>query len=415
MAISYASSPFSFVDSQFGTAATSTGIKVNVPVIYDVKYHRKVQTKTWWKQNGMIADDTYSEGNSEATSAGSPVIRKTDFQGKKGDTIIMHQRTNLAFTPNVGKVGGFQLVDSEAGWDMNYKKVKIEQWRQGVRTDAGMNAQRSPFSETFVETEMDLLSDWTAQTQDSGMLAALHYGSAYHLYRQYGTSNLSVSANANTLFGNDRTLSTSRTIDDLVGTGDDNVKGETFELGYNYCVEQNFDPISVGGQSYFVALVSPRAIRTLYRDTEFRQALQYARERGIDNPLFKSPNAWVYGNILIFAYDKVRNQIGGYNPAGLTVSNAGASNSSITEAVYTGIGGGVTSSQLTHTYFLGSNALALAEGRMRMGERTENDYGQIVGRDADNIWGAQRMDWLDATGAAANNQSSLVMVNTLIS
>ena len=414
MAISYATAPFSFVDSQFGTAATSTGIKVNVPVIYDVKYHRRVQVKTWWKQNGMIGDDTYSEGNAEVTSAGSPVIRKTDFQGKKGDTIIMHERTNLAFTPNTGKVGGFQLVDAEAGWDLNYKKVKIEQWRQGVRTDAGMNAQRSPFSETFVETEMNLLADWSAQTIDSGLLAALHYGYSYHLFRQYGTSNLAPTANANTIYGNDRTLDTTRTIASLAGSGVDNVTGETFELGYNYCMENNFDPISVNGETYYVAIISYRALRTLFRDSEFRQAMQYARQRGIDNPLFRVPSAILYGNVLIFPYEKVRTQIGGYNPAGLTVSNNGTSTSSITEAVYTGIGGGLTSSQLTHTYFLGANAIALAEGRMRMGERTENDYGQIVGRDADNIWGASRMDWLDATGAASNNQSSVMFVNSLV-
>lgn len=414
MAISYASNPFSFVDSQFGTAAAGgTGVKVQVPVIVDLKYHRKVQTKTWWKQNGMIADDTYSEGNSETTKAGTPVIRKTDFSIKKGDTITMSQRTNLAITNNTGKIAGNQIVDAEVGWDFNYKKVKIERWRQAVRTDGGMNEQRNPFSESFVETEMDLLSDWSAQVEDSGILAALHYGHAYHLMRTYGTTDLAPTANVNTIYGNNQTLSTSGSIADLQGDGRDNTKGITFELGYNYCVENNFDPINVNGEAFFVALVSPRALRSLYRDEEFRQALQYAKERGIDNPLFKSPNALLYGNILIFSYDKVRNVINGYNPAGLTVSNAGATNASITEAVYTGIGGGLSSSELTHTFFLGANAVALAEGQMKMGQRTEDDYQNIIGRDADNIWGAQRMDWLDAAGANPANQSSLVIVNSL--
>ena len=51
---------------------------------------------------------------------------------------------------------------------------------------------------------------------------------------------------------------------------------------------------------------------------------------------------------------------------------------------------------------------------MKMGERTENDYQNIVGRSADNIWGAQRMDWYDATDTFANNQSAALFVNTLV-
>ena len=414
MAISYATSPASFVDSQYGTAATSTGIKVNVPIITDTRYHRRVQKKLFWALKGMIGTDTFVEGTKETTASGFPIIRKTDFQGKKGDTLTMHQRTNLATTPNVGKVGGFQIVDAEVGWDLNYKKVKIEQWRQAVRTDSGMNEQRSPFSESFVETELDLLSDWTAQVQDTGILSALHYGHAYQLVRQYGTTNLAVTANANTLYGNDETFTTSRTIADIVGAGQDNVKGLTFELGYNYFLENDFDMVNVGGEKFVVALISPRAYRYAMRDAEFRDSLVYARERGINNPLFKVPDGLVYNNVLVFTWDKVRSVINGYNPTGLTVASAGTTNSAITEAVYTGIGGGVASGSLTHTYFLGANAVALAEGKMRMGERTENDYQQIIGRDADNIWGAQRLDWLDATGSAANNQSALVIVNTLV-
>lgn len=413
MSISYATSPFSFVDSQFGTAATATGIKVNVPIITDIRYHKRVQDKTFFAQKGLIGPDTFSEGSVVSTSPGLPVIRKSDFLAKKGDTIIMHQRTNLAATNSVGRVAGFQIVDAEVGWDLNYKKVKIEQWRQAVRTDGGMNAQRNPVDESFVETELDLLSDWTAQVQDSGILAGLHYGWSYHVLRQYGTTNCPRAMVANDVMGNDETLSTSGTVADLVGDGSDNLKGATIELGYLYCTQNNFDPIRVGGDAYFVCLVSPRGMRYLFKDEEFRNAMMYARDRGVDNPLFKS-DAILYHNVLIFPYDKIRSILGGYNPAGLTVSNGGAYNSSITEAAYTGIGDGVASTNLHQTYFLGANAVALAEGPMKMAERTETDYGMIIGRAADNTWGAERMDWLDATGTANNNQSAALFINTLV-
>lgn len=405
---------FSYVDSQFGTAATSTGIKVNVPIITDIKYHKKVQVKTYWKQKGLIGPDTYMEGNYEATNPGYPVIRKTDFQGKKGDTIKMHQRTNLAITPNVGRVGNNQIVNNEVGWDMNYKLAKIEQWRQAVLTVGAMNEQRNPIDEPFTVTEDDLLADWTAQVEDTGILSALHYGWSYHLYRQYGTTNITVTAVSNTIFGNDETLDTTRTIANLDGSGADNPTVTTIELAEEYMKENFFDPVKVAGDDYWVGVVSAKFIRYLRKNGDFRNAFQFARERGIDNPLFKNANAWLYSNCLLLEYEKIRTVLGGNNPAGLTVSNAGANNSSVTEAVYTGIGGGVAATKLHQAYFLGANAVALAEGRMRMADRKEDDYGQFIGRDADNIWGAMRLDWLDATGTFNNNQSALCIVNTLV-
>ena len=408
---------FQFVDSQYGTAATSTGIKVNVPVITDLKYHRRVQVKTWFKSHGMIGDDTFTEGTVEATAAGLPVIRKTDFQGKKGDTIKMHQRTNLAITTGVGIVGNNQLINREVGWDMNYKLVKVEQWRQGVLTVGAMNEQRNPVNESFEQTELDLLSDWSAQVEDSGLTGALHYGQAYHLMRQYGVSGGTTSLPApaehpNTIIGNDTTLDTTRTISSLSAVGDDDIKAITFELAETFCKQNYFDPIRVQGEEFFVALVPPKAVAKLKRDSEFRSAMYYARERGLSNPLFQLTNPLIYSNIAIFEYDKIRTVVGAYNPAGISVSNAGAYNSSLTEVAYV-LPGGLASSKVVQVFFLGANALALAEGRMRMGDRKEDDYGQFIGRDADNIWGASRMDFYDATGTFNNNQSSAKFVCTL--
>lgn len=402
--------PFAFADSQYGSAANATGIKSLVNVVIDRRYHKTVQAKTWFKAKGMIGPDTYNEGNYLETAAGYPVILKQDLTKQPGDTIIMSKRTNLATTNNLGKVGAHAIVDSEVGWDYHNKKVKIEQWRQAVATVKGMNEQRNPF-EPFEQTEIDLLSDWSAQVEDNGLLYAQHYRWCPHLFRMYGHTNLVPTANPNMLFGNDESLDTTRTVANLEGDKRDNVKGITFEIGYTYMMQNNFDLVSINGDKYAVVLISPAAALKLRRDTEFRNALVYARERSTSNPLFKYAT-YVYNNCIIFEYDKIRSLLGGYNPAGLTVSNAGATNSTITEAAYTGIGGGVTSSQLHQTIFLGANALALAEGPMKMGKRAEDDYGLYVGRDADNIWGATRMDFIDEAAAVVYNQSSLAIVNT---
>lgn len=413
MAVSYATPPQGFVDSIYGTSGSvGTGIvsiKTLVPQAVDRKYHKTVQAKNWWKLHGMIGPDTYNEGDQSQTAAGYPVILKTDLKSAPGDTIKMGLRSNLSTGYNTGKVGDGQIVDSEVGWDYKHKYVKIERWREAVMTVGGMNAQRNPF-EPYEQTEIDLLSDWTSAVEDNGLTYALHYGHAPHLFRKFGHASLAPSANPNTLFGNDTTLDTTRTIADLTGAGADNVKGLTFELGSTYMKQNKFDLVSIGGDKFTVALISPAARLKLMRDSEFRDSLQYARERGITNPLFRYAT-FVYADCLIFEYDKIRSLLGGYNPAGLTATAGGAD---LAEAAYTGIGGDVSYTKLHHTIFLGANALALAEGPMKMGKRVEDDYQNIIGRDADNIWGASRMDFKNEGETTTTNQSSLTIVSTLI-
>lgn len=409
--------PGTFADSIFGTASQYAQ-KNLVPIAVDKMYHKEVQTKTFFNRVGMISGDTYQEGNAEVTVAGVPVIRKTDLTANAGDAIRMALRKNLGAGVNSGRVGSQQLVTYEQPFQFDDMLVKIGQWREGVATYGGINAQRYPFG-TYAELEMSLLSDWSAQTQDTGILYALHYGFAPHLYRAYGagttvnsTSTLWCTKIKNYLIGNDKNFDTTRTVADIVGDGSMNLSAATFEVGETYCLQNKFDPISVNGQAFWVALVSAKGLLCLKQDATFRNAMQYAMQRGIDNPLFKTPDALLYSNTLIFSYEKVREIIAGKNPAGLSVSS-----NTITEADYTGIGGSVTASQLHQTYFLGANAIALAEGRFGMAEhiRSENDYNNIIGRAVDNTWGAARCDYVQSGGSTIDaNQSALNIVNTLI-
>lgn len=408
MSISYASTPFQFVDSQYGSASNQN-IKSLVNVVVDRRYHREVQKKMFFMRPGMIGPDTYTEGGPMETAPGYPVIRKTQLSVDPGDTIKMGLRKNLSFGVNTGVTGATQLVDSEVGPDFYNQIVKVEQWRQGVRIDNGMNSQRNPY-ESFEEMEMSLLSDWRAQVYDTSLLYAQHYRWAPHLFREYGHTNLVPTANPNTLFGNDTSYTTTRTIADIVGSGSDNIKGLTFEIGATFMEQSDFDPVIINGQPYWLVLCSPRAIQILYRDDEFRKSAHFARDRGDGNPLFRSAE-FNYYNCLIFRYDKVRTILGGNNPAGLTVGSK-----TITEAVYTGIGGGVAATSLHHTIFLGANALCAAEGKFTMGERirAENDYNQIIGRAVADIYGCKRADWASEDAATTTNQSSLTIVNTLV-
>ena len=410
MAISYAGTPQSFVDSLYGSAATSTGIKSLVNQVIDRQYHKQAQAKTFFQNSGLIGSDLYAEGNFAETKPGYPVIRKTELQRESGDTIKMGLQTNLATTYSLGVVGATQLVDAEVGWDFYHLYVKIEEWRQGVRTDGGMNIQRNPYK-PLEEQEAELLSDWTAQTFDNEILYALWCGHALHTLRVHGTANMLASANLNTLFGNDLSLDTTRTIADIRGSQEDNVNALTFEIGKTYCEQNNFDPINIAGGQYWVALISPKAELMLLQDDRFRAAMLQAQVRGNENPLFKRAS-FLYNNVIILNYDKVRSLLGGYNPA-ISVSGG-----TVTMSAYTGIGGGVAYTDLHQTMFLGANAVCLAESTTKMANRVEDDYGHIIGRATSSIYGVRRADWRNETTAESSaptlNQGSLVIVNTLV-
>lgn len=419
MADAYTSTAFKYyTDSQNGTASATYGtVKTNVPVIYDRKYHRKAQTKLWWRQNGMIGGATYASGDIEKTDPALPVMRQTDFTKSKGDTLIIHQEEPMTYTHTgtysmVGKAG---LLGQEQTWGTNYQKVQIEEERAGLVALGGMSEQRMPYDVGLEQLMDEKLADWTANSIDTGLLYAMHYGFAPHIFRVFGYGNAAPTANYHTVYGNDITMTLSRTIANIKGDASDNLKPITFDIAYSYAKQNNFDMVNINGGEYLVALVSPKGMLALRQDEGFRNSVMYARERGITNPLFSASGAMLYGNCLIFEYDKIRSILGGYNPAGLTTANDNAYNSAITEAVFTGIGDGVAYSDLHQTYFLGARAIILAEGQMKTGlVRKEDDYGKIVGRAAHNIWGAKRNDWLNEAGAADNYANVLRIVNTVI-
>jgi N4-gp56 family major capsid protein len=417
MAIAYASTPQSFIDSAYGTAAATTAIQTLVNKVIDRKYHKQAQSKCFWQNSGMIGPDLYAEGDYAETKPGYPVIRKTELQSNPGDTIRMGLQTNLAVTHSIGKVGPVQLVDAEVGWNYYHLDIKIEEWRQAVRTDGGMNVQRNPYK-PLEEQEADLLSDWEAQTHDNEITYALWCGRDIHTLRNLGTASLLASPNLNTLFGNDITMDTTKTIADMKGDKTSNISALTFEIAKTYMTQNNFDPIPINGGNYFVALISPMAELVLLQDERFRNAQLLAAARGPENPLFKHAS-FLYNNVIILTYDKIRSLLGGNNPTiAVTGGTIGSGDHTVTISAYTGIGGGLAYTDLHQTQFLGANAVCLAEGATKMGVRTEDDYKHIIGRSTSSIYGVARADWRNETvtnaTAPTSNQSSLTIVNSLV-
>lgn len=409
MTITYATTGFGFVDSQYGSAANATGLKTLVNQVVDKNYHRTVQKKIGFQKWGWIGPDTYQDGDVFGTAPGYAILRKTDLQGQKGDVIKMGLVHALSVSHiSGGKVADAQLVDAESALDLSFCKVSIEEWRYGLRGNGGMNEQRFPYG-----SQADLftseLEKASAENIDTSILYAAACGFAPHLFRVHGISNCVPTTPTNTLYGNDQTLDTTRTIADIVGAGTDNVKALTFEIGAAMAEQNDLDPLVIDGENLWGVLISAKAAMILMQDDRFRNAMLYAMERGKQNPLFRHVT-YLYNNCMIYTYDKIRTILGGNNPASLTVSN-----NAITEVAYTGIGGGVTSSQLHQTLFFGANSVALAEGKFSTNlVRSESDYDHIIGRATSLIFGARRTRFTKEDTTTNTEQGLVKVVNTLI-
>jgi hypothetical protein len=408
MALTYTLSGSAFTDSQYGSAANATAVKMLVKEVVDERFHKQVLKKQIFATRGLIGPDGYREGDTTQTAPGFPIIRKEQLNSSSGDVIKMGLLRKLTADHKTGgKVLNAQLVDAEGTYDFYNNRVSIERWRHGVYGFGGMSVQRNPYATPIKGIQETVLQDWAADIKDTSILYAQWCGWSPNLLRAHGHTNCAPTANVNTLFGNDVTLDTARTIANISGSNSDNVSGLTLEIGSTYMQQNDFDPVMVDGQPYWVALVSPKGRLCLQRDEAFREAMQLARERGKDNPLFRWADA-IYADCVVFSYDKIRSILGGLNPAGSTVGS-----SEITEASYTGIGDGVTAAQLHQTMFLGANATAFALGMTSIVDRKEDDYGNIIGTGVDMIFGAKRCDWAPESGSAVN-QSGLVIVNTVL-
>ena len=352
MSIAYSSSGFNFVNSITGTGSNKN-LKSLVPIVWDKLYHKQVQDKLFWKTKNLIGNDTFSEGSVTESASGYPVIRKTDLSKTSGDHIVMGQLRNLTVDPfhssssplsistfgGGGQIGSRQLVDAEQSFDFYHKKVMIDRQREGVRTDLGMNKQRNPYK-SLEEIETELLSDWSAQTEEKELWFALHWGQSPHVLRNIIPSDsydltslpnyaLRARMNVNTLVGHDETMTTytlSSSAQTQMNTSDtdfatwrtnNKISPKTFEIISAFARKNNWDFVMIDGKQYICATISPQAELVLRNNSDFRQAAYYAAERGKNNPIFAKAD-YVFSDVIVYVHNAVNDIIGAYKSDSLT-------------------------------------------------------------------------------------------------
>lgn len=133
------------------------------------------------------------------------------------------------------------------------------------------------------------------------------------------------------------------------------------------------------GREWFVVFVGSNAFRDLSNDPVIMNANLYARPRegnGVDkNPLFQDGDL-LYRGLIIREIPEIDNY--------LTIPGAGAS-----------------SIDVAPVFMCGQNSMALAWGQMpRPTERREDDYGFLIGRGVESVYGVGKVFKAEGVGSA---------------
>lgn len=143
------------------------------------------------------------------------------------------------------------------------------------------------------------------------------------------------------------------------------------------------------GREFFVLFAGSNAFRDISADTAIVQANLNARPRegnGVDrNPLFQDGDL-LYRGIIIREIPEIDDQ--------LTVT-----------------GGGAGTTDVAPMFLCGQNAIAFAWGQMpRPTERSEDDYGMLIGRGTEMVYGVGKVFKADPTTATKLVQWGVVTI-----
>jgi len=183
------------------------------------------------------------------------------------------------------------------------------------------------------------------------------------------------------------------------------------------------------GKSMVKVVVDPLMMNKIRGEAVYRETVNSAyMSKGDDHPLIAQGDV-LWGNLWVSEEEKLLddNFSNKYSfdgegfadgadewAAPATIDVAGAKNTvertvtvSKGERTYFG-GGDIEAGDVANILVLGANSLARCPGPvLRLIPRTTDDYKRIIGLGSEHIFGHKRLDFIDASGAFAFNQSSL--------
>jgi N4-gp56 family major capsid protein len=224
----------------------------------------------------------------------SLIQEKTDLTKEQGDKITFGIRMRLTGS---GVTSGQQLEGNEEKLQTYDFSVTLEQYRHAVRDNGKMDRQRAMFS---IDKESKMaLQDWGGEKIDQLMFDALGIGSGsttdptkiFYKTSDSGTNSFLATGTAATAKAALSATNSLLTLDFIT-------KLKAWAVTGGNRAYTPLRPVKVDGKKYYVLLVHPDALADLKTTSAFQNAMQYAQERGDENPLFTGATAIWQGVVI---------------------------------------------------------------------------------------------------------------------
>lgn len=223
--------------------------------------------RSYFKSNGFIGEDPEN----------SIIWQKNDLENQKGDTIYLGNVQELS---NAGITGDNEAEGNEEELQTYDDSLVIDQVRNAIRLEGAMTIQRA--ATDLRKYLRNVLRNWMANKIDQDGFTALSSGPTRVFY---GGTATAISG----LTSSDKLTVT------LIAKMKVNAEKVTPEI----------KPVTIDGARMWVLVGAPESCYDLkLSDTTFTGALQYAAERGKNNPLFKN-NYWYWDGVVIHSHRHV--------------------------------------------------------------------------------------------------------------
>jgi len=357
--------------------------------------------KRIWKQlrTRSLADQLASEG------ANSAIHRVTDLKNTTwGTKAVM---TMIPDDTSFGVVGDSQLEDREAGITAHDIEITYDQFRKAFKNVGSMDDRTYWFK--FAQQASDQLAYWAADIKDR-MLMNTIAGVGYEYEVDGALRDASCEWNQNKFAADVTAPSTNRHFRWDVGTTNQLVSGasaattnvaDTDLPTWNMFLDMRAElplmrvkPIRGqwgNGQDLYIALVHPRIMNVLKKDTTFQQNWREAMQRGEKNVLFSGAESFLVDGILVISHRYAYTTLG----ASATTNSKWGN-------------GTVDGARIS---FLGAQAVGMVEMQGPKIVSQEFDYYNRQGIACSTQFGMRKIVWPDQWANNANEDFSIVNVD----
>ena len=363
----------------------------------DINYFEK---KIWKRlRTESLADQLASEGGN------SVVHRVNELKNTTwGYQAIM---TLVPDDTSFGVVGDNRLQDREAGITSYDLSITFDQFRKAFKNE-GVMADRSSWVR-FAQQASDQLAYWARDTKDRLMMNTLA-GVGYEYEVNGALRSSDCEWNQNRFAGDVSAPSTNRHFRWDVSTANTLQAGDTSAVvstdlpTWNMFIDMRTElplmrikPVRGkwgNGSDLYIAIVHPRTMNVIKKDTTFQTNLREALQRGDKHPFFRGAETYMIDGILLISHRYAYTTLGATSGTGKWGSGSDVDGA--------------------RTLFLGAQALGMVEMGGPKWVTRSDDYDNMQGISMAIKFGFRKTKWPDQFVANAEEDFGVVAVDHAI-